>query len=48
MIQRIFADKFLQALSLRECNKNKSYFLTKPYVVGTQKNRLTETVLLST
>ena len=25
-----------------------SYFLTKTYVVGTQKNRLNETVLLST
>ena len=25
-----------------------SYFSTKTYVVGTQKNRLTETVLLST
>ena len=27
---------------------NSSYFLTKTYVVGTQKNRLNETVLLST
>ena len=25
-----------------------SYFSTKPYVVGTQKDRLNETVLLST
>ena len=28
--------------------KNNSYFSTKTYVVGTQKNRLNETVLLST
>ena len=27
---------------------NSSYFSTKTYVVGTQKNRLNETVLLST
>ena len=33
-----------------KCNSNNicSYFSTKTYVVGTQKNRLTETVLLST
>ena len=31
------------------CNKNYfSYFSTKTYVVGTQKNRLNETALLST
>ena len=36
-------------LKLRFCTKNKfSYFLTKTYVVGTQKNRLNEMVLLST
>ena len=28
--------------------KKKSYFSTKTYVVGTQKNRLIQTVLLST
>ena len=28
--------------------KKISYFSTKPYVVGTQKNRLNETVLLNT
>ena len=28
--------------------KKNSYFSTKTYVVGTQKNRLNETVLLST
>ena len=32
---------------LREHKKN-SYFSTKTYVVGTQKNRLNETVLSST
>ena len=32
-----------------KCNENYfSYFLTKTYVVGTQKNSLNETVLLST
>ena len=36
-------------LKLRERNENLiSYFSTKTYVVGTQKNRLNETVLLST
>ena len=36
-------------LKLRERTKNQfSYFSTKSYVVGTQKNRLNETVLLST
>ena len=29
-------------------DKKKSYFLTKTYVVGTQKNSLNEMVLLST
>ena len=34
---------------LRVCNKNYfSYSSTETYVVGTQKNRLNETVLLST
>ena len=34
---------------LRVCDKKYfSYFSTKTYVVGTQKNRLNETVLLST
>ena len=36
---------------LRACNEKNnflSYFSTKTYVVGTQKNRLNETVLLST
>ena len=31
-----------------EYQKNNSYFSTKIYVVGCQKNRLNETVLLST
>ena len=36
-------------LQLRCVPKNLiSYFLTKTYVVGTQKNRLNETVLLGT
>ena len=36
-------------LWLRVCNKNLIFlFSTKTYVVGTQKNRLNETVLLST
>ena len=35
---------FLQILPKNQC----SYFSTKTYVVGTQKNRLNETVLLST
>ena len=36
-------------LKLRVGNENLcSYFSTKTYVVGTQKNRLNETVLLST
>ena len=34
---------------VRVCSKKYfSYFSTKTYVVGTQKNRLNETVLLST
>ena len=38
-----------QAFSEESIPKNKfSYFSTKTYVVGTQKNRLNETVLLST
>ena len=37
-----------QGLLLRVCNKKKSYFSTKTYVVGTQKNHLNEMVLLST
>ena len=38
----------MQALR-QECvfEKHFSYFSTKTYVVGTQKNRLNETVLLS-
>ena len=36
-----------QAFS-NECETKKSYFSTKTYVVGTQKNRLNETALLST
>ena len=45
---------FLQKLYSRPPDKsaylkiNFSYFSTKTYVVGTQKNRLNETVLLST
>ena len=36
-------------LKIRACNwKLLSYFSTKTYVVGTQKNRLDESVLLST
>ena len=40
----------LSGLKLRERNENLSfsYFSTKTYDVGTQKNRLNETVLLST
>ena len=38
-----FVDKLFQ-----EGLENISYFSTKTYVVGTQKNRLNETVLLST
>ena len=35
-------------VQLRVCNENLVFlFLTKTYVVGTQKNRLNETVLLS-
>ena len=33
------------ALQKRVRNKKKSYFLTKTYVVGNEKNRLIETVL---
>ena len=36
-------------LYMRVCKQNKySYFSTKSYVLGAQKNRLIETVLLST
>ena len=39
----------VQALSLESiAEKQFSYFLIKAYVVGTQKNRLNETVPLST
>ena len=38
----------VQAFQLRVRNKKNIFFLTKTYVVGTQKNRLNETVLLST
>ena len=39
---------FLQDFSYECLTENKfSYFSTKTYVVGTQKNRLIETVLLS-
>ena len=34
--------------ALRVCTKKNSYFSTKTYVVGTLKNSLIETVLLST
>ena len=38
----------LQAAQIRVCNRKLfSYFSTKTYVVGTQKNRLDETVLLN-
>ena len=38
----------MQAFSLESLTKKIfSYFSTKTYVVGTQKNRLNETVLLS-
>ena len=40
------ADKF-QAFS-KECEQIFSYFTTKTYIVGTQKNRLIEKVRLST
>ena len=37
------------SLQIRELNRNYfSYFSTKTYVVGTQKNHLNEMVLLST
>ena len=37
---------FTLGLKLRVCKENLfSYFSTKTYVVGTQKNRLNETVL---
>ena len=39
----------ISGLQIREHNRKLfSYFSTKTYVVGTQKNRLDETVLLST
>ena len=38
----------LRPLVKRVLQKNNFYFSTKTYVVGTQKNRLNETVLLST
>ena len=38
----------MSALHRRGCNSEFSCFSTEPYVVGTQKNRLSETVLLST
>ena len=39
----------LSGLQIRECTRKLfSYFSTKIYVVGTQKKRLNETVLLST
>ena len=38
----------ISALHRRGCNSEFSCFSTEPYVVGTQKNRLSETVLLST
>ena len=42
-------DSIIQDLSLECVTKIKfSYFSTKTYVVGTQKNHLNETVLLST
>ena len=39
---------FNQMLSIQAFGRRVSNFLTKTYVVGTQKNRLNETVLLST
>ena len=39
---------FISGLQLRVGKKKSSYFSTKTYVVGTQKNRLNEMVLLST
>ena len=47
----IFNDKPKHILRLRVhtvCNRKKSYFSFKTYGVDTQKNRLKETVLLST
>ena len=38
----------MQGLKIKVCNKKISYFSAKTYVVGTQKNILNETVLLST
>ena len=37
-----------QDFSKESVTEKKSYFSTKTYVVGTQKNRLNETVLLRT
>ena len=36
-----------QPMALRNCENYFYFFSTKTYVVGTQKNRLDETVLLS-
>ena len=46
----ICAAKALTRLCTEKCVPKKyfSYFAIKTYVVGTQKNRLNETVLLST
>ena len=41
-------ERGLAGLELRVRTKKQSYFSTKTYVVGTQNNRLNETVLLST
>ena len=47
--EKVGKELIMQDLS-QECvrKKKKSYFSTKTYVVGTQKNCLNETVLLST
>ena len=56
MLKKFQQDSLVQTSScsnlmniIRPCNKKlNSYFSTKTYVVGTQKNHLNETVLLST
>ena len=43
---KLFIEGLVPVACLRPVTKN-SYFSNKTYVVGTQKNRLNETVLLS-
>ena len=47
--RKMFITSNISGLKLRVCNEDLiSYFSTKTYVVGTQKNCLNETILLST